>query len=127
MGRRRRRGPCFDSPQKTETASSTMAEVVNMMDKAEMVDTSDGGGGDGGDGDGETFLPVRIARAMSQNHEEEAEADKSEVFVWVSWRKKQKIKVSCGTFVKNGPGASETQILGDCRFFWGGGDFQLLW
>ena len=53
----------------------------------------------------QTFIPVRIARAMCQTSDESAGEPKSMVFVWVSWRKIVKLRVSSEAFAKKGAGA----------------------
>ena len=60
----------------------------------------------------QTFIPVRIARAMCQNSNESAGEPKSMVFVWVSWRKMMKIRVSSEAFAKKGAPAPQHKFRG---------------
>ena len=60
----------------------------------------------------QTFIPVRIARAMCQISSESAGEPKSMVFVWVSWKKMIKLRVSSRAFSKKGAGAPGNKFRG---------------
>ena len=60
----------------------------------------------------QTFIPVRIARAMCQHSNESAREPKTMVFVWVSWKKMMKLRVSSRAFSKKGAGGPENKFRG---------------